>query len=144
MLSIDDAWPDDFEDLADRMTAADRAEMAAAGLAVASLTHVRAHALRWHGSLVCLFGVEPAADGTGVPWMLCTDTLAEVPRRAMAAASRDVVQAWRGEFLRLVNLIHRHNIKALRFVRWLGFVIDETPAGPGGEFFTFTWDRPNV
>lgn len=143
MLTIDRATRSDLADLAARMTAADRAEMHAAGLTAECLDDVPSQALRWHGRLVCLFGVAPG-PGVGVPWMLCTDTLAEVPRRAMAAVSRQVVADWRQRFGRMSNFIHRHHPQALRFVRWLGFVVDETPTGPGGEFYVFSWERPNV
>lgn len=146
MLTIDAATDADRADLAARMTAADRAELVAAGVDPQCLDGVQAQALRWHGRLVCLFGVEPMPSNpaAGVPWMLCTDTLAEVPRRAMAGVSAQVVAIWRGEFSRLINLVHRKHSSAVRFVRWLGFRVDESPVGPGAEFFTFSWERPNV
>lgn len=139
MLSITDLTTADLADLGARMTDGDRAELEAAGLGIDCLDGVPAQALRWRGELVCLFGVVPQTDGAGIPWMLCTRTLGAVPRRQMAAISRDVVDGWRGRFVRLTNFVHRRHASALRFVRWLGFVVDETPAGPGGEFFTFTW-----
>lgn len=141
MLTIDNATDADRADLAARMAAADRAELVAAGVGMECLS-VQARALRWHGRLVCLFGVERLPEpGAGVPWMLCTDTLAEVPRRAMADVSQRVVAAWRGDYRWLVNHVHRHNAQAVRFLRWLGFTIHETPTGPGGEFFTFSWEQ---
>lgn len=144
MLTIDTATDADRADLAARMNAADRAELAAAGVGMECL-QVQARALRWHGRLVCLFGVERLPEpGAGVPWMLCTDTLAQVPRRAMADVSARVVEAWHCEYCWLVNLVHRQNRRALRFLRWLGFVINETPTGPGGEFFIFTWGKEYV
>lgn len=143
MLTISPATAGDLADLAARMTEADRDELSAAGVDTDALEGVPAQALRWHGRLVCLFGVVPGA-GAGVPWMLCTDTLTEVPRRSMALISRRVVAGWRGDYARLMNWVHRRNRTALRFLRFLGFVIDETPAGPGGEFFTFTWERGHV
>jgi hypothetical protein len=144
MLTITDSTAADIADLGARMAEADRAELAAAGLGFECLEGVQAQALRWHGRLVCLFGAVLQPSGDAVPWMLCTDTLAEVPRRQMALVSRKVVNRWRRRHARLVNYVHRHNATALRFLRWLGFVIDETPSGPGGEFFIFTWERPHV
>lgn len=143
MLQISPSTPADLADLGARMVKADRAELDAAGLGVDCLEGVPALALRWHGRLVCLFGVVPGQD-QGIPWMLCTDTLASVPRRRMAVVSRGVVRAWRQDYERLCNYVHCHNAQALRFLRWLGFSIDETPAGPGGEFFVFTWERQHV
>lgn len=144
MLTIDTATDADRADLAARMTEADRAELSAAGVGMECL-QVQAKALRWREQLVCMFGVERLPEqGCGVPWMLCTDTLAHVPRRAMADVSRRVVTAWRGDYRWLVNHVHRHNVQALRFLRWLGFTIHETPVGRGGDFFTFTWGNPDV
>lgn len=143
MLTIEDFTAADLADLSQRLTTDDRAELEAAGLGVDCLEGVPAKALRWHGRLVCLFGVVPQGAG-GVPWMLCTDTLREVPRRQMTEVSRCVVAEWRARFDRLTNYVHRHHAQALRFVRWLGFTIDETPAGPDGQFYVFTWERPNV
>lgn len=145
MLTIDTATDQDRADLAARMCQADRDELVAAEVGMECLS-VPAQALRWHGELVCLFGVVPIPSerGAGIPWMLCTDTLAAVPRRGMARISAQVVARWRHGHTHLRNLVHRHNDQALRFLRWLGFSIDETPVGPGGAFFLFTWERPNV
>ena len=144
MLTIDTATEADRAELAARMAQADRDELDAAGVGMECL-QVQARALRWQGQLVCLFGVERLPEpGAGVPWMLCTDTLAAVPRRAMADVSRRVVEAWRGDYRWLVNHVHRHNTQAVRFLRWLGFTVYETPIGRNGDFFTFTWERPNV
>ena len=145
MLTIDTATAADRADLAARMVQADRDELQAAGVGMDCL-NVPAQALRWDGQLVCLFGVMPmpAEEGAGIPWMLCTDTLATVPRRAMARISAEVVGRWRHGHHRLINLVHRHNDQALRFLRWLGFSISDTPTGPGDAFLVFTWERPNV
>ena len=145
MLTIKTATNADRADLAARMAAEDRAELAAAGVGMDCL-NVPAMALHWNGRLVCLFGTMPmpGETGTGIPWMLCTDTLAEVPRRSMARVSGQVVAEWRGQHQRLANLVHRHNEQAVRFLRWLGFTINETPTGPGGAFYLFTWERANV
>lgn len=144
MLTIDPARPEDVADLAARITAADAAELAAAGTTVQDcLASTDAMALRLHGALVCLFGVvgHPVSPRGGVPWMLCTDTLAEVSPIAMAQVSDRVVSTWRERFDYLTNLVHRRNRRAVRFVQWLGFTVGKTPCGPGQEFFAFEWRR---
>ena len=144
MLTIDPACPEDAADLAARITAADAAELSAAGTTVQDcLAGVDPMALRLDGVLVCLFGVvsHPASAGGGVPWMLCTDTLAQVPPIAMAQVSERVVSCWRERFDYLTNLVHRRNRRAVRFVQWLGFTVGSTPCGPGQEFFAFEWRR---
>lgn len=145
MLTIDNATPEDAADLAARLIPDDAAELAAAGLTVADcMEGTEAEALRWNGQLVCLFGVvaHPSALRSGIPWMLCTDTLVRVPRLAMAKVCDDVVTGWMLQFAHLSNLVHRRNLRALRFLRWLGFAIGTTPCGPRQEFFVFEWSKP--
>lgn len=144
MLTITDFSPNDLADLAARLTDDDRAELVAAGLTVECLEGVPAQALRWHGELVCLFGAVPQPSGAAVPWMMCTRTLRKVPKRQMAETARRVVNDWQAQYPKLINFVHRHHGSALRFLHWLGFSIDRTPNGPGGNFFIFTWERANV
>lgn len=143
MLTIDTAGPEAVAELMAAIRAEDAAEMAAAGVDGKALAAVPLQALRWHGRLVALFGLAdlPNVDGAGVPWMLCTKVLAEVPRRQMAAISRRVVLGWMGQRALLVNLVHANNRQAIRFVQWLGFFVYDQPTGPGGQFFTFSWSR---
>lgn len=147
MLQIDKATYEDVQDLIQRITADDAAELRAAGLDVQTcLETTQAQALRWRGDLVCLFGVvtHPAIERGGIPWMLCTTTLDSVPRRAMACISDQVVSAWRQQFDHLSNLVHRRNARAVAFVRWLGFSVGDVPCGPGKEFFAFEWRSSHV
>jgi hypothetical protein len=146
MLTIEDATQAHRAELSWRLCPEDAAELDAAGLTLGCIEGVPAQALTMDGRLVCLFGVESMKCDpmAGVPWMLCTDALAEVPRRAMADVSAQVVAVWRGEFARLSNLVHSENRRALRFLRFLGFTVHLQPAGPGGAFYLFTWSSGNV
>jgi hypothetical protein len=144
MLTIREATQTDRADLSWRLCQEDAAELEAAGVGMDCIDGVPAKALTWGEQLVCLFGVTPNADGPAVPWMLCTSTIAEVPRRSMAEVSAGVVQAWKREHDALANLVHRENARALRFLRWLGFTIDTRPIGPGGAFYLFFWEAPDV
>lgn len=146
MLTIDTAGPDAVAELLADIRAEDAAEMAAASVDGQSLAGVPLQALRWHGRLVALFGLAglPRLDGAGVPWMLCTNALKVVPRRAMAGISRRVVDDWMSQRSMLINMVHAKNRQAIRFVQWLGFTVGNQPTGPGGEFLTFYWSRPDV
>lgn len=147
MLTIDNAPPEAWQELAAALHPDDAAELQAAGLTVAdAVAGVRLQALRWHGQLVALFGCapHPTDPGAGIPWMLCTTTLADVPRVAMALVSDQVVSGWRATHSVLCNFVHRRNARALRFVSWLGFTVGAEPCGPGGEFFLFQWRRGDV
>lgn len=144
LLSIEPAHAGAVAELAADLCEADAAELLAAGLQLEQdLAGVECQALRIDGRLVCLFGLagHPVAEGAGIPWMLCTRALDLVPPRWLALQARQVVNGWRAERSLLVNMVHRKNRRALRFVEWLGFDVHRQPAGPGGEFFVFEWRR---
>lgn len=144
MLTIDTATPEDAQRLAAALREDDAAELRAAGLTVEqALSGIRCQALRHDGQLVALFGCQPfpGKAGAGVPWMLCTQALSGVPRRAMAMVSDQVVSGWQATHAELSNMVHRRNAQALRFVRWLGFTVHPQPCGPGAEFLLFDWRR---
>lgn len=149
MLTIDrsPSGPVALAELAAHLHPDDAAELRAAGVDLSTaLAGAPLQALRWDGVLVALFGCveHPSAQGVGIPWLLCTVELDRVPRRAMAEISARVVSEWRASYRQLCNMVHRHNTRAVRFVRWLGFTVDLAPCGPGGEFFVFQWRRADV
>ncbi len=142
MLTINYADCSAIDELAANLHPDDAAELAAAGTNLhQALRDAPLQALRWHDQLVCLFGCvrHPVEAAVGIPWMLCTQALHEVPARQMALISRAVVIEWRAEFRALCNMVHRRNARALRFVNWLGFTVNNEPCGPGQEFFIFDW-----
>lgn len=143
-LTIDTAGPEAIAELAADLCPGDLAELAASGINVEQdLADVECQALRVDGRLVCLFGLagHPDLEGGGIPWMLSTNALPLVPRRWVARTAREIVNDWRAERALLINMVHRRNRRAVRFIEWLGFDIDRTPAGPGGEFWVFQWRR---
>lgn len=142
MLTISHADDSAIDELAGQLHPDDAAELAAAGTNLhQALSNAPLQALRWHGRLVCLFGCvgHPNEVTAGIPWMLCTKTLPEVPARQMALISRAVVSEWRTEYLALCNMVHRRNARAIAFIQWLGFTVREQPCGPGQEFYMFDW-----
>lgn len=141
MLKIHEGTPTTAIELATLLHPADAAELAAAGQHIgAVLEGVKLTELRQGDDLVCAFGVAPG-DGFGVPWMLCTELVDKVPRKAMAAVSRQVVDGWKEGHALLMNMVHAQNLRAVRFVEWLGFTVEPEPVGPGGEFRVFWWRR---
>lgn len=129
---------------------ADAREIAAAGFAdphqmLADTLPICSSCEELHDGDVCLavFGVVPwpGQRGTGVPWMLTTNAMERAGRHEVAHLAREVFGRIRRDFDTLTNWAHRENRRALRFIRWLGFRIDATPTGPGGEFLTFHWSK---
>lgn len=143
MLTISPAKPGAAEELQRDMHPDDLAEIRAAGITLDLGVGLECQELRIDGQLVCLFGLagHPNDAGAGIPWMLCTTALSRVPRRWMADNARRIVNGWRAERSLLINMVHRRNRRAVRFVEWLGFDVDREPTGPRGEFWVFSWRR---
>ena len=138
---------DDIQALACDIRQEDAAELAAAGLVVAeALDGMDGLAVYRNGLLLCLFGVRgfPNRDGLGIPWMMSTNALSALPRKTVIRMAAGFIDGWKRDFAGLVNLVHAENTQAIRLIRWLGFEVDETPAGPGGAFFFFKWGRVDV
>lgn len=131
------------------LCAADRAEMTAAGIAdvdamlrEAVPTCTWADEARWNGEPIAIYGVRQLQYGVGVPWMLSTSRLTAASARAVAKQARREVARMQQEFSGLVNLVHAQNSRAIAFVKWLGFDVDElNPKGPAGQFYAFRWRR---
>lgn len=96
------------------------------------------------GRLLCLFGVTGSTvlSDTAAPWMLGTD---ELPKHAMAflRVSRSWTRLIKEEYSMLENFVDMRNRLAVRWLRWLGFTVEEArPFGPGQlPFHRFTWRR---
>ena len=90
-----------------------------------------------NGVPCCVFGLTKGdlLSGTGVPWMLSSEEVLKF-KREILLHSRQVV----GEMLvicpHLVNYVHADNIISVRWLKWLGFVIEKpAPYGPSGQLF---------
>lgn len=82
--------------------------------------------------VACIFGVAPASilASEGCPWMLGTP-LIERHALPFLRRCRPVVDHWAEVYGHLANHVDARNTKAIRWLRWLGFVIHEAePLGP--------------
>ena len=109
-----------------------RASVANSDLAVAACLE---------GKVIAMFGVGTDAAGHGMVWLVATDE-AETPALAvpLARASRHFVECWQRHFKRLHNVVDPEHVASMRWLTWLGFVIDrENPVrGPlGHELYRF-------
>jgi len=79
---------------------------------------------------------------TGVPWMLGTDWLDDHPA-VFGRYSSTIVESWMSRVDRMVNYVDSRNRKAVDWLSWLGFDIEDAePHGPYGvPFHKFTWER---
>lgn len=94
--------------------------------------------LVWTGTIddepICIFGVAPLSllGGIGVPWLLGTDAV-ERHQRIFLRHCRPVVADMLSVYNHLVNFVDERNTVSQRWLRWLGFALDEPePFGPDG------------
>lgn len=94
-----------------------------------------------------MFGVAPASlvGGLGVPWMIGTDAI-ERYQFTFLRHCRPCVDQMRLLYDTLVNWVDDRNVVAQRWLRWLGFHVEQPePYGPDGiPFRRFTWRRADV
>lgn len=96
---------------------------------------IEAHAGRWLGAAVCIFGlgIGSIAGGCMRPWLLGTPALLRpAVARAFLRRNRAMVQRWHAQWPILENYVSADNHASLRWLGWLGFAIH--PAEPFGPF----------
>lgn len=84
-----------------------------------------------------IFGVAPISilGGVGSPWMMATADILKV-RRQFVRECRTHVKEMQKLYPRLVNFVDTRNNVSIRWLRWLGFDInDPVPYGVNGEMF---------
>ena len=142
------ASPEHIPPIAADMREADRREV------WASHRHSPAQALECslsHSELAwtCLVDGSPAfmwgvgrygglISTTGRPWLLGTPAVARVSREFLRQCP-DYVARMHELFPDLENYIHAENRLSLRWLKWLGFRIDEEPVFLNGEAFLRFW-----
>lgn len=97
---------------------------------------------RWavdvNGRLALLGGVAPVSllNGIGSPWLLGTTELDRVPGALtrLCVRYRDISL---GLYPELINYVDARNVKSIRWLKRLGFTVDEQPVpyGPNGMPF---------
>lgn len=96
------------------------------------------------GEPICMFGVTPWSilGAAGAPWMIGT-TLIKPNARPFLKESRRALEAMKEPYDLLLNFVDARHHEAVRWLRWLGFTIQEpVPYGPDGmPFHPFEWRR---
>ena len=141
------ATQEDAAELGRLMRPEDRREVLAMGFTPefaashAVRASLAAYAGRVDGELVGVFGVSLVGlmSSTGVPWLLCTPAVDEWPTGSGLESAR-FHRVLKQRFKRLENFVHAENEPAIRWLRWLGYNIDEPrPFGPYGALFCRFW-----
>jgi len=137
----------DAESLAQRLRAADMAELQAAhGLDADPLALLR-HGLQitpdavaavQGGRVIALIGCAPGGTmltPCGIPWLLGSDECA-AHARLLVARGRQVVGDWLRQYGRLENYVDARHAASIRWLKRLGFTIHPVQrCGPGGALF---------
>lgn len=92
------------------------------------------------GKIVAVFGdsVHDMQLGVGVPWLISTVHVG-TRARAFLKVCRGEVEEMLTRHRTLLNFVDARNVKAIRWLRWLGFeFFDPIPYGPKGlDFYPF-------
>lgn len=93
--------------------------------------------------VVCIFGVNPCGDGTGVVWLLATNDFDKY-NKLFAVKCLSVFKKVIKDYNYLVNYVYSKNTTSIKWLEWLGFKIyDAQPVGiKGANFHKF--DMINV
>jgi hypothetical protein len=136
--------PSDVEMLIAHLRASDLAECQAYGrsdIGEGIRASVRRSLLCWSGfidgELAAILGVAPIdmLNGLGSPWMLGTPVL-DRHQRVLVRATPEYISRMLKAFPHLVNFVHAKNTTSVRWLRRLGFTLQEAvPFGPLGEPF---------
>lgn len=144
MVEFKKPTPELIQYIADNMRQADIDEVTAAsnvtplqaiegGVEVSSFSSVAVI----DGDVVAIMGVVKNSTLTdnGIPWLLGTDNIVK-HRREFLDASPSVLEAMTDVCPNLVNHVYVKNTVSIRWLKWLGFKIEEAkPFGVNGELF---------
>jgi hypothetical protein len=93
--------------------------------------------LNKHSEAVAILGVRPLTQFSkiGIPWLLGTDGLGNM-KRFFVSVSRPTIENMKGGFDLLINHVDARYTKAVRWLEWCGFTVEEPkPHGVLGEPF---------
>lgn len=132
-IEIVDATNDHAVDMAVNMRKADVDEVWASAMIspLSALIHsLESDGKSWtallDGKPIAMFGVGYGSDlgRTGFPWMLGTDEIANHPIHVLRNNRRYLPKMKEGRRV-LVNFVDSRNTTAIRWLKWLGFKIEE-------------------
>ncbi len=90
--------------------------------------------------IMCIFGVNPLLDklGEGVVWLLGSKFF-DNNRMVFACVSKAVFRDTIKDFKHIFNCVHSENVRSIRWLKWLGFAVDEAKPVEinGARFFRF-------
>lgn len=144
--------PEDIAFLAANMRQADRQELQAAGdtrnlfdvVADGVADSALCVAVESRGELLCIGGAAGRSlmSSKGIAWMLCTKAI-EKHNRLFLLHGRDCVRVLLLRYASLHNCVDANNVKSIRWLKKMGFAIQEPMPHPisGRMFCRFSISR---
>jgi hypothetical protein len=137
--------------VASNMARADIEEVAALGMGPyrALRDSFDRSAVSWTGMVdempVCVFGVCPVdiLAGIGSPWLLGTEKIKK-HAKTFLKLNREYVPKMLEMFPTLMNIVYARHVRAIAWLKWLGFRFDPEPipVGVWGEdFYRFHMEK---
>lgn len=90
-----------------------------------------------NGTPVAIFGVLPQKNVGIVGFLSTTDI--EKEQRSFLMQGKKWIESFENEFEVLKNYVYSSNIKAIKWLKWLGFDVEEN-RGIGDKFLLFSKD----
>lgn len=75
-------------------------------------------------NVICMFGISKNSEGNGVPWLLGSDLVSDIPI-TFIRESRKYVREFLNEYGYLENYVDVRNELSIQWLKWLGFKIEE-------------------
>lgn len=149
VVKVTPAYPYHILLLLENIRPEDVKEMEALGLGVqeAVTKSLNNSVTAWTGwvddQVVCMFGVGIGQDyNTGLPWMFGS-TLVDRYEKIFLRRCKPYVDKMLIFFPMLVNFVDCRNVRAVKWLKWLGFTFDPEclPIGKNGEYFYRFWKK---
>lgn len=148
VVELREATAADAEYIIDHLRSADVEEIRAAygdnvqDVAIESVTLAdESYVGAYEGVPFALFGVGSVSftSNTGTPWLIGTDEITKHSKQVLVV-SRAMIKDWMTRYAKLENYVDARNTVSIRWLKWLGFTIDEAqPYGVAGLPFHRFW-----
>jgi len=94
-----------------------------------------AYVWEYDGKVMCIFGVNPIKDQIGIIWLLGTKFFDE-HGNVFIFRCKTVFDEVMRPYKYVLNYVYVENKKSIKWLRWLGFKIEEAePVGVNGALF---------
>lgn len=131
MVKISPATIEDVIDLQNRLRKQDKEEVKALisvddkkALEMCFCESDEVYSAKQDNQVVCMFGISKNSTGNGVPWLLGSDLVNDIPI-TFIRESRKYVKEFLNKYGYLENYVDIRNGLSIQWLKWLGFKLEE-------------------